>query len=280
MKRGGTQFFKAQRAIDRWERRWEDAFVPMLAPRRVDELAAAGARDWEDVRMALGDGALMDLIRSVIGSLRDFVSGGLAVYLSLGADTSEEAGQYSLDSLGLNQTFRWNSPRDMSRDLFAVRGSKVIQRLHGNHIEALRDIVIEATDPRHPKTARQVRREIEEEWDRLSRSEASRIARTETAAVWETTSFNVNRVNGVRWYDWIVARGPSIGPPRSAPVCKRCLRQAAGGPYPVNEVELPPLHPNCRCTLVPSLNRDWLPPAETWDGGPNPPMPLVPAKEL
>jgi hypothetical protein len=77
-----------------------------------------------------------------------------------------------------------------------------------------------------------------------------------------------------------VAKGPSIGPPRSHPVCKDCLRAAAEGPYPVLEVPRIPIHPNCRCVTIPALSRDWLPPAELWNGGPYPDLPVFDTPDI
>jgi SPP1 gp7 family putative phage head morphogenesis protein len=197
-------------------------------------------------------------------------------YLSIAHDVSEEAGQSTLDQLGLNRTFRWNSVRDMPRDQFAVRGSKILQHAVGSHGRELARMVLEATDPANPRSSKSLARDIRRRWDILTRSQAERIARTETATIWETTNWNTMRANGIQKVEWTIAHGPNIGPPRSYPVCPLCLREAAGSPYPIEGVSIPPKHPNCRCTLIPVLD-GWLPPAETWSGGPEPPLPLHPA---
>jgi hypothetical protein len=217
---------------------------------------------------------LLQVVNSVlqvqVGSIRDFMRGAMAVYLSLARDEGEDAGQHTLDQLGLNRTFRWTSVRDMPRDPFSVRGSKVIQHAYGSHIDELRKIIIEATDPRQPKTQSEIRAEIRDRWRSLTAKQVARIARTEVAAVWDTTSVNAQLANDVRWFDISVAKGPSIGPPNSEAVCKQCIAAAAGGPYPVQELPRVPLHPNCRCVTIPALSRDWLPPKEPWSGGPYP----------
>jgi hypothetical protein len=82
--------------------------------------------------------AIGSAVKAQLGSLFDFARGAMAVYMSLAHDMSEDAGQHTLDQLGLNETFRWTSVRDMPRDPNAVRGSKVIQHAYGRHIEQLR----------------------------------------------------------------------------------------------------------------------------------------------
>jgi hypothetical protein len=161
--------------------------------------------------------------------------------------------------------------------MFAVRGSKILQHAHGSHLRRLAEIIADATDPARPKTQSQIRKQIREEWPRATASQVARIARTESANVWENTNYNVARANGVQEFDWIVAHGPSIGPPKSYPVCPLCIERATSGPYLASDPNwsIPPRHPNCRCTMVPKLEGDWLPPATTWSGGPNPPLPLV-----
>lgn len=291
LNRHGASYERMLRARDRWDPRWEaslGAVWPRPDGRIVNDLATAGARAWAaeantdgaDVQKAIRPlrvlNAIGSAVRAILASPFEFVNGALAVYMSLATDTSEEAGQHSLDQLGLNETFRWTSVRDMPRDIFSVRGSKIIQHAYGNHIDRLRDIVIDATDPARPKTQAEVRRQISEEWSALNRSQVARIARTEVAAVWNTASVNAYAANEVAWYDWSVATGPSVGPPKSEDVCPTCLRRAAGNPYPLQELPDLPAHPNCRCVIIPSLERDWLPPAEPWHGN-NPPLPLVEA---
>lgn len=219
-------------------------------------------------------GRIRDRIHAQIGDHADYERGGMGIYLSMAHDISEEAGQHGLDGLGLNRTFRWTTERDMVRDQFAVRGSKILQHAVGSHGDSLARIIVRATDPAHPQSLQQTVKQIRDEWGVLTKSEAERIARTETATIWETTHWNTMRNNNVRSVDWTIAKGPSIGPPKSLPVCPQCLEEAAGNPHPINEIDLPPKHPNCRCHLVPRLPDDWLPPATTWDGGPQPPLPL------
>ena len=192
------------------------------------------------------------------------VEGSLVAYLRVARNAGEDAGQFTLDALGIDKTFSWANPRNMARALYATRGSKIIGLAHGSHIEELASIVARATDPARPLAIDQVTKEIRERWDGLERWQAERIARTETAAVWETTSFNAMRANGVGNFNNLVATGPSIGVTTGA-VCPICTEIAANSPWPAGElVDTPPWHPNCRCVLIPA--EDFLPPAQTWTG--------------
>jgi hypothetical protein len=292
LKRHGSSVERAVRAKMRWERRWERALTVVwgrpVSDGQVDELIGVAERDWETGGLVppwmvvqkgpIGD-SVKHMLRTMVGTAIDFARGVMPVYMSLAEDTAEDAGQYTLDTLGLNETWKWTSTRDMARDWFAVRGSKVIQNAYGSHLDELRRIIIEATDPTHPSTQTETREEIRKRWEKLTVGEVARIARTETGAVWETTNYNTQRANGVDTFSWVIAHGPSVGPPKSQDVCPICTAAAAAGPYSVPNVPMPPAHPNCRCTLVPDLTSDWLPPAETWSGGPEPPLPLSPAPE-
>lgn len=279
IQRFGMVFDRADRTRDRWEERWARRLAQTWPKPEyggdLDIILAAGESYHTQVEKGPYWDAIRRALRNLFGRQR-FEQRAKDGYMELAIETSEDAGQHTLDTLGLNATFRWTSPRDMPRDMFGVRGSKIIQDAYGNHIDKLREIIIEATDPANPQSQTRIRRRIQDEWDQLTRKQVERIARTESAAVWETMNYNTARANEVTSFDWLIARGPSIGPPRSLPVCKRCLAMGINGPYGPG-VELPPKHPHCRCTVIPALEDDWLPPATTWSGGPNPPLPLVPA---
>ncbi len=207
-------------------------------------------------------------------SQETWVRGGLLVYLQLAIETSEVAGQLSLEQLGLNTTFAWAHPRAMAQDLFSVRGSKVIQNLYGYHLDKLTEIIFRATDPIAPLTLREVEAAIAEEWPMLTRAKVAQIARTETAAVWTQTQMNAYKANGIEQFRSIVADGPSIGPNATTEIqqstpCPICV-DAAAAVYSTITFDLPPWHPSCRCTAIPVLTLEngdpWLPPAEPWAG--------------
>ena len=118
-------------------------------------------------------------------------------------------------------------------------------------------------------TIDQVRREIQTQWPKLKTWQAQRIARTETAAMWTTTSINAYAANGVSQFESLIAHGPTIGIDSEAP-CDECS-MAATMVFTIED-DLPPWHPNCRCEAVPILEdpetgEPWLPPDEPWAGG-------------
>lgn len=207
----------------------------------------------------------------LVGSLSPatWESGGVSAYVALALETSTQAGQLSLELLGLNRTFAWAHPQAMAQDTFAVRGSKVIQQMYSNHVEALTRIIVEATDPRDPKALSEVKREIRTRWGKLQPYQVDRIARTESASVWTTTQANAYEANGITKFETIVAHGPSIGIESEDP-CDICVTAAASGPFDITG-DLPPWHPNCRCEAIPVLEDEdgepWLPPQEPWTGG-------------
>ena len=197
-----------------------------------------------------------------------WVTGGATNYIGLATQTAEQAGQVSLDHLGLHQTFEFANPQNMAQDTFGVRGSKVIQNMYGDHVDKLTQIITDATDPRNPKTISEVKASIREQWPALQKYQVERIARTETAAVWTTTAANAYAANGISSFETIVASGPSIGIESEDP-CDECVEMAADT-HSIDD-DLPPWHPNCRCEAIPVLEDEdgtpWLPPDEPWTGG-------------
>lgn len=268
---------RSWRQREREQRRWgrfsdNDLFTPLRdALPDAEELARRGfdARGGR-VRRLLKEAKpfkreeFADGLKAIV---TDAGVAGAAVktYVGTALDTGELAGQFTLDALGINKTFAWANPRNMARAVYEVRGSKIVQNAHGAHLDELTKIIERATDPTTPRTIGQVTKEIRERWDGLTRWQAERIARTETAAVYNTTAMNAMRANGVESFRSIVATGPSIGVTSGA-VCPICVDFAANSPWPADSVpEWPPLHPSCRCVMVPA--EDFLPPAEPWAGG-------------
>lgn len=212
-----------------------------------------------------------DISRALTGRMNEaaYKTGATSAYLGLSVKTAEQAGQVSLEHLGINKTFAFANPRTMARDTFAARGSKVIQNMYGAHVDTLTQIITEATDPRNPKTIEQVKASIRERWAGLQPYQVERIARTETAAVWTATSVNAYAANGVSAFESIVATGPSIGVD-TEDACDECVDEASNV-HTIDD-DLPPWHPNCRCEAVPMLEDPetgdpWLPPDEPWTGG-------------
>lgn len=287
---------QAVRAKVRWERRWEDVVVGfqriLMNGLDVDGAVQRAAAGWSQQKGRLrkdqqsGEGGgpppippgqwvppdPEEISSRLAAGMNEqaFVDGVVQIYLGMMMDTGEEAGQMSLDRLGLNKTFAWANKRNMATDLFSVRGSKVLTGMYDEHLKRLTQIIVEATDPTNPRTIQEVTAQIQEEWPKLMRYQAERIARSETAAAWTTTSLNAYAANGVQAFDVSVASGPTIGIETEDP-CDECADLAAQGPYTMDE-DGPPWHPNCRCEAVPVLEGDmyeegyWLPPDEPWAG--------------
>lgn len=276
-KRADSPMWKsAWRARDRWHPRWQRQVVKdFLAVRSgvsVEFIAETGRAAWSVGRLRKARG--VPPADEVAAQLRaemppeDFQKGALAAYLALALDEGEDSGQHTLDSLGLDETFAWAQAREFAGNAMAIRGSKILAKAYDTHVDRLANLVIAKCDPAKPKTVRELTREIQKEWNLLTKKQAERIARTEAAFVWETTNWNAMHLNGVEEVDWLIASGPSVGKSRG-PVCPDCLALAAEGPYPLGDMRvIPPAHPYCSCTLVKHYEPGeiWLPPAEPFTG--------------
>lgn len=95
--------------------------------------------------------------------------------------------------------------------------------------------------------------------------EAKRLARTETTKTVNDACLGVFKEAGINYVKWsnaperiqfIKAKGKRV-----TRVCQHCKEFATGGInndgiYPINRLPSPcPAHPNCRCTLVPIVNK-------------------------
>lgn len=277
-KRGDANAWRrAWRQRGRWERRWASAWYDRFTKtqRQIDleQTIKTAQSMWRPASLrfkkAKGEPSTEELATVITVQLSQeaFTKSAGAMYVELALAEGEDAGQFSLDALGLHKTFEWAGIRDFEANPFAIRGSKVIQGIYGEHMKQLARLVLEKTNPAEPKTIGQLTKEIKAAWPDVTRKHALTIARTESAHVWETTNWNALTLNGVREVEWLVASGPSIGPPKSYEVCELCLEKAANSPYVMDDVEeIPPLHPRCRCTVIQRYDPEWLPPAEPWTG--------------
>lgn len=270
----------AWRQRDRWNARWAAEWQALLLRQQdrvhLEPVIRLGQKAWGKKALkkaqqgeepsAAGIAAILASIEAQMGGTALVTSEAGAVYTKLAGYTGEDAGQYTLDALGLGKTFAWASVRDFPARELGVRGSKVITGHYDNHLPKLAQLVADKCNPAAPKTIGQLTREIQHEWPMIARRDALRVARTESASVWETVNYNAMQLNGVTRVEWLIATGPSIGT-KVGPVCKECLAKAAAGPYVIDEMDtIPPEHPNCRCTLIPLRGEVWLPPAEPWAG--------------
>lgn len=249
-----------------------DALFALVEPVNLDNAVAYAQHSWAEKGLFRKDRPSPDEAevrsRLAFGIPEDvWITGAVQVYLGMAIQTAQEAGQFSLDRLGLNKTWAFAHPRSMANDLFAVRGSKVVQSMYGTHMDTLSRIIVAATDPRNPKTIQEVRAEIKRLWPELQRYQVDRIARTETAAVWSTTAANAYQANGITQFESSVAHGPTIGVESEMP-CEEC-EAAATLVHDITD-DIPPWHPNCRCEVIPVLvdedGSPWLPPQEPFTG--------------
>lgn len=270
----GPTWRRAWRQRGRWENRWAGGLLDVLEDARrgvdVERLVRSATRRPTGRRTIVKAGpSPEDVVRELRAQVSETeVTRRLGVlYATLALQEGEDSGQATLDALGLHSTFEWAGIRDFARNPFAVRGSKVIQSVYGEHLDRLARLVILKTDPAKPQTVGELAAAVQRDWPDVTRKHAMTIARTESAYVWETTNWNALALNEVEEVEWLIATGPSVGPPKSYEVCEVCLLRASRSPYAVASVtEIPPLHPNCRCTVVQSYDPDWLPPARPWTG--------------
>lgn len=75
-----------------------------------------------------------------------------------------------------------------------------------------------------------------------SYSQSSRLAITELAHIQIQSSLDTYKENGIEQVEWYTAHG----------CCDGC-GELDGKRFDVNSSELPPLHPNCRCTVLPII---------------------------
>ena len=240
---------RAWRAKRREDRRWEDWAHGLYRDIRralPDERGLIELASESTIFKAAPPPDPEELARriSTRAPVEELLAQAVVAYIQVALATGEAAGQYTLDALGIDKTFNWAHPRNMGRDLYSVRGSKIIQLAHGTHVDELAKIIHTATDPLRPLTIQQMTTEISERWGGLEKWQAERIARTESAAVWENMNYNTMRANGVESFDNLIASGPSIGVDVED-ACDYCQEMGAGSPwYPDDLGDMPPYHPN------------------------------------
>ena len=130
-------------------------------------------------------------------------------------------------------------PRQIARRLQAVVG------LDGPRAKAYQDYVayLESTG----KSAEEIERMAEKEFQRLLRERRETIARTESRYATSEARLAEATARGARVKSWI-----STGDDR---VSDECEMNEAQGPIPIEDdfaggVDMPPQHPNCRCAVV------------------------------
>ena len=123
----------------------------------------------------------------------------------------------------------------------------------GRHAYDVANLIVNAADPKNPKTIPEIRDQVLEQLPQLNRARALTIVRTETARVYGTVAHRVMVENNVQRKRWLTAAFSPAA--RTVPVCPVCLANAAQGWIPIHDVFQsgdfhPPAHPHCRCDIV------------------------------
>lgn len=96
------------------------------------------------------------------------------------------------------------------------------------------------------ETVPQITRRIREVTP-MARSKAITIARTETLAAGNAAAKERYQLAGVEMVEWVAAYDDRV-----CPICE----SKHGNTYPLDEAPELPVHPNCRCTLVPFRDKE------------------------
>lgn len=100
------------------------------------------------------------------------------------------------------------------------------------------------------KTVDQVARDIKRQFA-VTSYQSQRLARTEMARVQAQAQLEIGKNSGVLWVMWLATLDKKTNPEDAALDSKR---------WKIDEEHpIPPLHPNCRCTLVNVPFEDWQP---------------------
>ena len=91
-----------------------------------------------------------------------------------------------------------------------------------------------------------ISREIKKNTLRLTRNRCKMIARTEIIRSYNQAAINKYKQSGIRMYQWVTAFDERT--------CDLCAG-LDGKTFPVDGGERPPLHINCRCTVVPVIKK-------------------------
>ena len=94
-----------------------------------------------------------------------------------------------------------------------------------------------------PKIARNLKKNISD----LTSKRSKVIARTEIIRGYNQASINRYKNNGIRMYEWLTAFDDRT--------CDDCAGMD-GSRHPVDGGVRPPLHPNCRCTVIPVIGKN------------------------
>ncbi len=124
---------------------------------------------------------------------------------------------------------------------------KLVSNTNPTTVGTLRDTIYNAFQEN--RTAQQLTRDIEKVWDGWYDYRAERIARTEAANAFGTSSFKYYQKAGIEHKTWM-----TMGDEKVALVC---IMNEGQGEIPMDEAfesgdQHEPAHVNCRCSVVPA----------------------------
>jgi SPP1 gp7 family putative phage head morphogenesis protein len=156
--------------------------------------------------------------------------------------TMVQAGDEVVKEIGLGGSWHLHNPQArMNMERYAgYYGDRLSKVVPLDQQEQVREAVLRGMDEGlgATETADLMRETI----DQLKGYQAERLARTETIRAREEARQIVFQDSGVQEVEWVVADSP----------CEEC-DPLAGQVFPVDEAPAIPLHPNCRCTYVPTM---------------------------
>ncbi|ADU50162.1 phage portal protein, HK97 family [Thermaerobacter marianensis DSM 12885] len=249
------------RLADRYERRWREWAREEFQAEARDTLRAFWLATTGRRFKALADDELMEFLTTLeqMGiSWRQRIQDGSAelIYEQL-VDAAGEAGSELDVAFQLNNDF---AKRFVERYVFIFA-----QALSRASQDRIREIIL--AGQRDGLTINEMKRRLLEEFDDWTAARAERVARTETLRASNAGAMMAYQQAGVQVVEWLPAGD-------ACPYCKalKGRRWAVGSalfqvgdewhpegverPYRITyePVQHPPLHPHCRCTIVPVVD--------------------------
>jgi len=128
--------------------------------------------------------------------------------------------------------------------MYKERVRSEIKNLSGAQATAIKREIAKAFE--NGETVQQITHRIKKTTE-MAKSKAVTIARTETLAAGNAAAKQRYKDAGVEMVEWIAAYDDSV--------CPECESEH-GNIYPIGDTPPIPLHPNCRCTLIPYREKE------------------------
>lgn len=195
----------------------------------------------EELEVIEGTPTLADTTKSWAGT---YIHDAYNKSLMLAASKLRKGGATVEDSF-LSRAFN----RPIHADRVAIAYSRTYEELQGitqTMATQLRETI--ALGMAGGKGQAEIAREVMANVDRMSRTRARLLARTEVISAAADATLNIYNEAGVRGVEveaeWLTAAG----------ACPLCLELQAAGPYDLQIARgLLPAHPNCRCAWIPKV---------------------------